>query len=231
MTALTVGNATLNAQITFLTLLAALILALDMNSHWIAEQVRPTGVAPDLSKRSPLRRQVDRYMFPVKFRTTRFIRSLQMSRWVPWQKMEALVLLSFPLQYAHQLVYATDATATSVGVHWSYGFGLLRLASAHRVFHAITCAENDYLLRKQRISAHDLTTIRMAKLIGTMLLVIHVNACLWCLVARIEIGEGKDAVPTAFFPKAQDIFQGHLSALNSYLHVRLLDGVHELGFD
>lgn len=231
MTALTVGNATLNAQIAFLTLLAALILALDMNSHWIAEQVRPTGVAPDLSKRSPLRRQVDRYMFPVKFRTTRFIRSLQMSRWVPWQKMEGLVLLSFPLQYAHQLVYATDATAASVGVHWSYGFGLLRLASAHRVFHAITCAENNYLLRKQRISAHDLTTIRMAKLIGTMLLVIHVNACLWCLVARIGIGAGKDAVPTAFFPKAQDIFQGHLSALNSYLHVRLLDGVHELGFD
>ena len=218
MASLTVGNSQLNAQITYLTIVAAIVLALDMSSHWIAEQVRPKGYAPDLSKRSPLRREVDRWIFPIKFRATRFIRSLQMDRWVPWQKMEATVLLSFPLQYAHYLFYSEAASPSSVGVHWTYAFGLLRLVAAHRVFHALTCAENNFLLRRHKISTQELSTIRMAKLIGTMLLVIHVNACLWCVVARVGIGPGNDPVPTAFFPKPQEIFQGHLSALNAYLH-------------
>jgi hypothetical protein len=61
--------------------------------------------------------------------------------------------------------------------------------------------------------------MRMVKLIFTMLIVIHVNACLWCVVARVGFGfDGLvDPVPTSFFPK-HEIFLGTVNPLNSYLH-------------
>ncbi|CAB9527030.1 Globin domain protein [Seminavis robusta] len=219
LTALTASNRRLDFLAHVFTAIAAIILAIDMSSHWIANQVRPKGYAPDLSKRSKLRQTLDHMLFPIKYRTIRFLRALQMDRWVQWQKMEAIVLLSFPLQYAGHFLLGTVGSA-AVGVHWTYAFGLLRLVAATRVFHAATCAENNYLLRKRHIDNEELAAIRMAKLVTTMLLVIHINACLWCLVARMEMGNVVAATP--FFPKAHEIYGApgvkQLSVLNAYLH-------------
>lgn len=219
MARLTSGNPVLSAKLTFGTIVAAIVLALDMSSHWIADQVRPTGVAFDVSKRSPLRRKLEHVIFPFKFRAIRFLRSLQMDRWVQWTRMESIVLLSFPLQYSsYWIIPEAQQNPHAVGVHWTYSFGFLRLVAAARVFHAFACAENNFLLRKRQINKQDLSTLRMIKLIATMLLVIHINSALWCLVARIEFGPGNDAADSAFFPLADQIFTGKLSCLNSYLH-------------
>jgi hemoglobin-like flavoprotein len=78
-------------QFSLLTIVPACVLAFDMASHWIADKVRPRA-SPDLSKRSRARRNFDVFIYPVKFKTVSFLRSLQMNRWAKWPKMETIVL-------------------------------------------------------------------------------------------------------------------------------------------
>lgn len=200
-----------------LTFISASILTLDMLSHWVSAQVRPKAYSPDLSKRSALYRKLDVMLFPIKFRTVRFLRSLQMDRWTKWHGMETIVLLSFPLQQMGPL-FLTQCIEGSAGVHWTHMFGMLRLVAIMRVVHSLSCAENNLMLRRRQINQQQLLAIRMVKLIVTMLVVIHINACLFCIVARVELGPyAMNAVPSSFFPKS-DIFDGKLNPLNSYLH-------------
>ena len=215
MAGLTWGNAYWNLKFQTFTTLATIVLLLDMLSHRVAAMVRPKA-SHNLGSRSPLRQKLDKMLFPIKFRTTRFLRKLQMERWTKWHGMETVVLLSFPLQYVGALFPSYNPVA--VGVHWTYLFGLFRLAAASRVIHAVGCAENNLLLRRRQIDPQELSLIRMVKLITFMLVVIHVNACLWCIVARIQLGPGTmEPEPTDFFPKAE-IFEGKLAIWNAYLH-------------
>lgn len=217
MAGLTLYNPYFNMVLSFFTTLSAIVLTFDMLSHWIAKQVQPQA-SSNHAKRSPLRRKFDMMIFPVQFRVVRFLRSLQMDRWTKWHGMESIVLASFPLQQLGS-IFSSTCDAGSVGVHWTHLFGLVRLYAASRVLHSLTCAENNLMLRQRQISAQQLLAMRMVKLIFTMLVVIHINACLWCIIARVELGwsGGTEPIPTDFFPKAE-IFQGKLNPANSYLH-------------
>jgi hemoglobin-like flavoprotein len=217
MAGITRNNYYFNGLLSFLTFCAGLVLVFDMSSHWIAKKVRAQG-SSNHATRGPLRRKFDMMIFPVQFRVVRFLRGLQMDRWTKWHGMEFIILASFALQNSGYF-FAKALPAGSTAVHWTYLFGLLRLVAGSRVVHSLTCAENNLLLRRRQISSQELLSMRMVKLIFTMLIVIHVNACLWCVVARVGFGfDGLvDPVPTSFFPK-HEIFLGTVNPLNSYLH-------------
>jgi hypothetical protein len=106
----------------------------------------------------------------------------------------------------------------AVGVPWTYIFGFMRLFAVSRLIHSVGCAENNLLLRRRQIDPQQLLAMRMAKLIVAILVVIHVNACLWCIVARIQLGPGvMEPRPTSFFPKRELLTRSYC-ALNAYLH-------------
>jgi hemoglobin-like flavoprotein len=199
------------------TSLATACLALDMATGWIVEQLPNTRSFSNQSKHPPWRQTVDRWLFPIKFRTKRFFRSLKMERWSSWPLMDFVALSSFPLQYAGSLFLGYNASRSAAGVHWTYMFGLLRLACGARVLHFLHCAENNLMLRR-RTNESERSALRIAKLLMTMLTFVHFSACLWVLVARLELGPlTTEPKPSAFFPN-EKILLGGTGIINSYLH-------------
>jgi hypothetical protein len=52
----------------------------------------------------------------------------------------------------------------------------------------------------------------------TMGFVIHVSACLWCIIARIQLDPGDiDPQPTPFFPDTR-LYLGRSGVFNAYIH-------------
>uniref|UniRef100_A0A7S4N6D6 Globin domain-containing protein n=1 Tax=Odontella aurita TaxID=265563 RepID=A0A7S4N6D6_9STRA len=102
---------------------------------------------------------------------------------------------------------------TIVGVHWLQLLGLLQIFSLLRVVQAIRCVENCFIIF-QRIDERRRSTLRIAKLLFTIAYVVHLSACSWFLVAKIEIGPGGKAVPSSFFPVPELLYD--CNVLQSY---------------
>ena len=136
--------------------------------------------------------------------------------------MDLVILISFPLQYMHRRLYpdqyiVEDVTLPPAGVHWTYLVGLVRLVAIRRVFHSFNCAENNLMLVR-RFTQQDLLLFQLLKLVVLVAVFVHLAACLWCLIARIELGPGGfPGTSTPFFPNPE-LLMGRAGTLNSYLH-------------
>jgi hypothetical protein len=143
-----------------------------------------------------------------------------MDRWAGLPRVNAMIILSFIIQTMEQFRHGggfQTGGGAEAGVHWTFGFGFLGLAAGIRVLHCIQCAENNMMLRRQ-LHHDERLTLRVCKLIGVLTFVIHVAACLWCIIARIEMGpETVDPISTSFFPN-QDLLLGGQGIVNSYVH-------------
>lgn len=245
MAGFTAHSAWIGFSFNFLTTWAVFVLTVDMSSRWIADHLRDGRRTLRRVRRSSdggrsqhdlrasalpygikwVNRKVHRAMFPVEYRIKKFLRGLKMERWSNWKFMDATVLISFVLQYSPFWMDVirrgglADAWSVplSPGVHWTYSFGLLRLVACSRVMHFISCAENNLVLRR-RMTTEERHYIRICKLTFVMSAVIHVSACIWVLIARIELGPREmDPQPTPFFSKT-DLYLGRSGMVNGYLH-------------
>ena len=93
-----------------------------------------------------------------------------------------------------------------VGVYWTWAFGIFRLVAIFRAVAAIRQLELSYTLYNQADTATRIT-MRTARLVLGLAYTSHVAACLYVLVARIELGpeayydvENPEQLATQFFP-------------------------------
>jgi len=215
MAGFTARNAFIEGIFTVLSLLATLVALIDLSSRWIGRKLQYRTFV-DQSKHGYLRRQCARVAFPVRLKFARFLRSLKMERWENWPRVDAIIILSFVLQYSERFLHGYDSRVRA-GVHWTFIFGLLRLVAGFRVLHFVQCAENNLMLRRQ-VEPDERLMLRILKLSLSMLAVIHFSACLWCIVARVELGkDAVEPVPSPFFPNAE-ILLGGSGTVNAYLH-------------
>jgi len=212
MAGFTARNDSIENIFNILSTAAVLCLLLDMCSSQLVQLLRVRKHFQDRSKHSWIRESLDQFIDPIRFRVAAFLRGLQMERWSScWPRMDAIALLSFPLQYLSR------SPRSNAGVHWMFALGLLRLLTVARVFNFLRCAEHNLMLRR-RMKDSERSMLRIAKLTATMLFVIHVSACLWCIVARLELGPGQvDPIASDFFPDA-DILLAGSGIVNAYLH-------------
>jgi hypothetical protein len=211
---------------TLLTRLSLVFLSIDMVSHKISNWLRVTPKNKTFRRQRKtltvaIRTFFERVTRPIRFRIRRFFLGLQMELWSSWPLMDFAILVSYPLQYMYRYIFpdmyvADDPTLPPAGVHWSYAFGLIRLVAVRRVFHSWNCWENNLMLTK-RFKQQDLLILQLVKLSVLVGIFVHIGACLWCLVARIELGAGGTIQSTPFFPNG-DFFLGRAGTLNSYLH-------------
>lgn len=140
------------------------------------------------------------------------VKQLKMDRWVAWPSLDVRVLLSFALQRA----FYHGSLCSSPGLHWTQLFGLLRVTCASRVVHFVQCAENNFLLQ-QKLDADRQATMRIFKLLVRLAFMTHVSACLWCTVARVELGPQSTSFEiTSFFPNPEILGDPRKSVINSY---------------
>ena len=126
----------------------------------------------------------------------------QMDRWVPWPSLDTKVLLSFVLQG----LFVQSSLCTRLGLHWTQLFGLMRVSCASRVLHFVSCAENNSLLR-QKLDSERQLTLRIGKLLVQLAFITHVCACLYCAIARLEIGyDAENFPPSSFFPDVEILY-------------------------
>jgi hypothetical protein len=139
-----------------------------------------------------------------------------MDQWAHWPRTDAAILISFALQVIFRVLLGQPHGAHA-GVHWTYAIGLLRLGAGTRLLHFIQCAENNLMLRI-RMEPDEREYLRVVKLICIMVAVIHVSACIWNIVARIELGPNTaEPMASGFFPNPRFLL-GRSGIFNSYLH-------------
>jgi hemoglobin-like flavoprotein len=130
--------------LSFSTTIAGIILTIDALSHTIANywrfEIHEIHTKEKTGAVAWLQNKVRKLFFPLTLRVKRFIRGLKMERWPSWPTMDAIILISYVLQHSMILVdMAKDGVTeswskpTTPGVHWTYVFGLLRLAALFRV--------------------------------------------------------------------------------------------------
>ena len=135
-----------------------------------------------------------------------------MDRWVPWPSLDLKVLLSFPLQW----MYATTSICQQYGLHWTQLFGIMRVLTVTRVLHFMQCAENNAML-EQKLDTDRQIQLKIAKLLLRLAFITHFSACMWCAVARVELGfEATEFTPSAFFPHGDVLFSQTTSVFNAY---------------
>ena len=141
----------------------------------------------------------------------KFLQSMGMDQWMPWPSMDVRVLLSFPLQW----IFSGSQVHAQLGLHWTHLFGLVRIMTIVRVVHFMTCAENHTILVQHKIKSADTQNeLQLAKLILRLVYITHVSACLWCTLARVELGvHATDFQTSSFF--AQNLWQ-ETSVWNAY---------------
>ncbi|KAL9178522.1 hypothetical protein ACHAXT_001860 [Thalassiosira profunda] len=133
----------------------------------------------------------------------------------PWT--DAIFLASYFLQYrgmawvgrltgSKEGLHSSVATLTSIGVHWAWGLGCLRLVAIFRAVYVMRCLELAYTVTRHPGSSTR-TGIRIARLVLALAFTSHVAACLYVLVARIELGpqayydaDRGEELATSFFP-------------------------------
>lgn len=136
----------------------------------------------------------------------------RMDRWVPWPSLDVRVLLSFILQGC----VVRSSLCAQIGLHWSQLFGLLRVSCVARVLHFLQCAENNYLLQR-KLDAEKQLQWRIVKLLIRLAFITHVCACMYCAVARLELGyEATDFPATSFFPDPHVLYGPGRLVFNCY---------------
>ena len=184
------GRVFLGAIFDFLDLCAALLITTDLVIDII---------------QSKLKRRYLNYPFVRRLKSV----VQRLEPWVPWPTNDIKVLLSFLIQCAYM-------PHPGIGLHWTHMFGLIRVATAVRVMHFLQCAENKALFER-KLDATRQGQVRLLKLIFKLCFIIHLCACLWCIVARFELGaEATEVKSSSFFPD-RDILFGSYSVLNSYM--------------
>ena len=142
----------------------------------------------------------------------RKLQALKMDRWVPWPALDARVLISFALQW----MYIPTSICAQIGLHWTQLFGLIRVLCATRVWHFMQCAENNALI-EQRLDGARQVQIRVIRLLLVLAFIIHIAACTWCTVARLELGVTADEFqPSPFFPSDKLLYGGESKVFRSY---------------
>jgi hemoglobin-like flavoprotein len=129
--------------------------------------------------------------------------------WCPWPGNDIKVLLSFVCQCLYR-------PRPDIGLHWTHLLGLIRVATGVRVLHFIHCAENKALFDR-KLDASKQGQIRMAKLLSKLCFITHLSACLWCIVARFQLGADATEVKSSLFFPDTDILLGSAGILNSYM--------------
>jgi hypothetical protein len=109
-----------------------------------------------------------------------------MDQWAHWRR-------AIPISVALQFIFRVSLGqhhGTHAAVHSTYAIGWLRLVAGTRLLHFIQCAENNLMvLRRVRMEPDERDEyLRVVKLICIMVVVIHVLACIWNIVARVELG-------------------------------------------
>jgi hypothetical protein len=197
---------------------AALVLAGDMISSRIVRLLKfekPTKASRDNANRF-LQRSMDSMLTPLKFCLFHEIFSLHLERWVPWPRLDGAILLSYALQNLNRWNRLTTLYATQVGVSWTHAIGLVRVFAALRVFYFARCAENTAILKQSKTDEWRRAAL-ISHLLFTLIYVMHVSACLWSLVARIELGSSAtEPVASEFFPDTS-ILLGKAGIAKSYL--------------
>ena len=129
--------------------------------------------------------------------------------WCPWPGNDIKVLLSFVFQCLYK-------PRPDIGLHWSHLLGLVRVVSGVRVLHFIQCAENKALFDR-KLDAAKQGQVRMVKLLFKLCFITHLSACLWCIVARFQLGVDATEVKSSLFFPDTDILLGSAGMLNSYM--------------
>jgi len=218
----------LSVIFSLLDTVAVVLFLIDLCSDYIIEalRVKPPRAAVErrntrVKAKGKLRRRFDQKCTKLKVHVLRKLRSIQMDQWVSWPTTDMIVVGSFIVENTYTFLInrgqcsLQTSPSIAAGLHWIYALALLRLAAISRVFHALRCVENNLLLR-QRLDQNERTIIRIAKLILTLTYVTHVSGCVWCIVARIELGPNSlEAAPTDFFPEP-NILLGSSGTINSY---------------
>lgn len=163
-------------------------------------------------------------------RRTNILHSLRMDCLVAWPLLDTAILLSYPLQNIHRIFLSAEPQLeVQAGVHWSHFFGLIRLASLARVLRNIRTAENRITLQGWVKGENQRFATRIGKLMLTLVYVLHLSACLWCITARIEQGPFPGpAKATSFFPEPM-ILLGGTGIVNSYMRAFLWAWVNLAG--
>lgn len=180
----------LQVMFDILDVCAALVVAADLGIDIVQSKLKPHA------KKSRLIR-----------RLVRIVRRLE--PWVPWPRNDAEVLVSFLLQGVYQL-------RPGIGLHWTHLLGLIRVVTGVRVMHFLQCAENKALFDR-KLDAAKQAQVRMIKLLFKLCFITHLSACLWCIVARFELGaEATELKSSSFFPDTT-ILLGSAGIANSYI--------------
>jgi hemoglobin-like flavoprotein len=185
-----------------------LILAMDGASPYILQRLRSEKAFSTKLQN----------LTPWKFRVFRAIHSLHLERWVSWQKLDAVILLSYFWQNLTTLSSSFTLYSQQLGVSWLHLFGLVRIAAIFRVLYFCRCAENGAILQRAT-SQHWRTTVTVSYLLVTLTYVTHVAACLWFIVARVELGYGTTTIdePSEFFPDSSLLLGQKTSWLVCYI--------------
>mmetsp|Transcript_56962 Transcript_56962/g.138767 ORF Transcript_56962/g.138767 Transcript_56962/m.138767 type:complete len:516 (-) Transcript_56962:765-2312(-) len=136
----------------------------------------------------------------------------KMDRHVPWPSLDVRVILSFILQG----IIVQASLCHYIGLHWTQLFGLIRISCVSRVTHFLQCAENSYLL-SQKLDAQSAMQWRIVKLLVRLLFITHICACMYCAIARFELGyKATEFPPTPFFPDPEVLYGPNRKIFNSY---------------
>ena len=161
---------------------------------------------------SAVAKSVTRTMSRNRRRLMKLLQKWEMDRWVPWPSLDLRVFASFALQG----MFYRGSLCSTPGLHWTQMFALLRLSCASRVLHFLQCAENNALLG-QTLDVERQLTLRVVKLLVRLAFITHVSACMWCAVARVELGpEATDFPPSSFFPNPEMLHDPDRHIFNSY---------------
>lgn len=210
-----------------LELVAAAFFFVDLVSPTITRFIKGETTRSSRTSNGLLSRVSNRVLSPFKYQIFRYVYSVHLERWIPWPRVDALILLSYALQCTSQwyLRYKSSTCGVApslfypsdVGISWLHASGLLRIIAVARVSYFAHCAENTALL-KNTSEVHWRNVAAVSNLLCTLVYVIHVSACFWCIVARVELGPGvTEASSTEFFPDTGILMGQASGALTSYM--------------
>ena len=188
----------------FMDVFAAMLFLIDLSSESIVRALT-LRAKRDSSDINPIRLKIRKSLFPLKFFLNRIVRHVHFERWANWPTCDLVVLCSFPLQHIYFLItgghpncdgfpledfyyfFTSGGDPNCAGIHWSAAFGLLRLFAIGRVVHSIRCVET---IAWRRHMVHKQNTVSLVKLAALVCFLCHLFASLYCIIARIGLGEG-----------------------------------------
>lgn len=147
--------------------------------------------------------------------------SLELHEAVTFPRSNVIFLVSYLLRCMLGGVREVNHNEMVVGVPLTAAFGLLRLTAIFRALATISQLELSYTINKHGADSSTRLTMQVIRLVLGLAYTSHVVACLYLLVARIELGTtqvytSSTELESAFFPD-HTILGNENSILTSYL--------------